>query len=250
VSGGGKVTQETRAWSEAQNKTLPMRSKEDAMDYRYFPDPDLPPLQVTLAQIEAVRAALPELPEAKRARFIAEFGLTAADAQVLTSHPRISEFFEACVAELTRDPKADRAAWGKRAANFIQSELLRSVTTDGLRAEIPVTAAQLAELLGLIEAGGISGKQGKAVFASMLATGKGAAKLVAEQGLAQVSDSGAIESAVRDVLAKHPDNVKLYRAGKTNVLGFFVGQVMRVMQGAGNPKLVNEVLQKLLQQEE
>ena len=249
VSGGGKVIQETRAWSEAQSKTLPMRGKEDAMDYRYFPDPDLPPLQVSAEQIAALQAGLPELPEAKRARYVAQLGLTAADAQVLTSHPRISEFFEACVAELSRDKKADLAAWGKRAANFIQSELLRSVTTDGLRAEIPVSAAQLAELLALVEAGGISGKQGKAVFAGMIASGKGAKKLVEEQGLAQVSDSGTIERAAREVLAKHPDNVKLYRAGKTNVLGFFVGQVMRAMQGAGNPKLVNEVLQKLLQEE-
>ena len=249
VSSGGTVRQETRTFNEAQGKTLPMRSKEDAMDYRYFPDPDLPPIRVDAALIEAVRAELPELPEAKRARYVAEFGLTPADAQVLSAHPRVCEFFEACVSELVRAHGASVATWGKRAANFIQAELLGHVHTAGLLAEIPVTPPQLAELLGLVESGAISGKQAKGVFASMLSTGKSAKKLVAEQGLAQVSDSAAIEAAARGVLAAHPDNVKSYRAGKTNILGFFVGQVMRAMQGAGNPKLVNEALQKLLSED-
>jgi aspartyl-tRNA(Asn)/glutamyl-tRNA(Gln) amidotransferase subunit B len=249
ISSGGTVRQETRTFNEAQGKTLPMRSKEDAMDYRYFPDPDLPPLRVAAVLVEAVRASLPELPEPKRARYVAEFGLTSADAQVLSAHPRVCEFFEACVAELVRTHAASVAHWGKRAANFIQAELLGHVRTDGLSAEIPVTPARLAELLGLVESGAISGKQAKGVFATMLSSGKSAKKLVAEQGLAQVSDSAAIEAAARAVLAAHADNVKAYRAGKTNILGFFVGQVMRAMQGAGNPKLVNEVLQKLLSED-
>jgi aspartyl-tRNA(Asn)/glutamyl-tRNA(Gln) amidotransferase subunit B len=249
VSGGGKVLQETRTWSEAQNKSLPMRGKEDAMDYRYFPDPDLPPLIVSAADIEHSRRQLPELPEQKRARYRTEFGLTAADAQVLTSHPRIADFFEACVAELLRAQSGEAATWGKRAANFIQAELLRHVSTDGLQVEIPLPPKYLAELLGLVESAAISGKQAKLVFAAMLTTGKTAAKLVQEQGLAQVSDGAAIEAAARAVLAAHAQNVQAYRAGKSNVLGFFVGQVMRAMQGAANPKLVNEVLLKLLREE-
>jgi aspartyl-tRNA(Asn)/glutamyl-tRNA(Gln) amidotransferase subunit B len=222
-----------------------MRSKENAMDYRYFPDPDLPPLGVSGALIESVRASMPELPEAKRARYAAEFKLTATDAHVLTAHPRVSEFFEATVAALG----GDASTWGKRAANFIQAELLGHIRTDGLQAEIPLTPARLTELLALVESGAISGKQAKSVFAAMLTSGKSAKKLIDEQGLAQVSDVSAIEDAARSVIAAHPDNVKSYRAGKINLLGFFVGQVMRGMQGAGNPKLVNEVLQKLLSED-
>jgi aspartyl-tRNA(Asn)/glutamyl-tRNA(Gln) amidotransferase subunit B len=248
VSGGGKVVQETRTWNEAQSKTLPMRSKEDAMDYRYFPDPDLLDLVVDPAQIEAARSAVPELPAAKRVRYVAELGVTAADAQVLTQHPGVARFFEALVAELRqRDPKhAD--AWGKKAANFVQAELLRHVQLDALTAEFGVAPERVAELLGLVESAAISGKQAKGVLASMLTSGKSAAKLIEEQGLSQVSDHNAIEAAARAVLERHQDNVQLYRSGKTNVLGFFVGQVMRALQGAGNPKLVNETLQRLLQE--
>jgi aspartyl-tRNA(Asn)/glutamyl-tRNA(Gln) amidotransferase subunit B len=250
VSGGGKVVQETRTWSENQGKTLTMRSKENAMDYRYFPDPDLLDVLVPAAQIEAARAALPELPEPKRARYVSELGLTAADAQVLTQHPEVARFFEALVAELSRSDPKKRASWGKRAANFVQAELLRSARFDGLRAELGVSPERVAELLSLVEAGSISGKQAKTVLADMLSSGKSAAKLVKDQGLSQVSDSSAIEAAAREVLAKHRDNVQAYRAGKTNVLGFFVGQVMRAMQGAGNPKLVNDTLQRLLESPE
>lgn len=250
VSGGGKVVQETRTWNENQGKTITMRSKEDAMDYRYFPDPDLLDLVLTAQQIEAVRAALPELPQAKRVRYVSELGLTAADAQVLTQHPEVARFFEDVVAELVgRDPKK-KDKWGKRAANFIQAELLRSARFDGLQADLGVSAERLAELLVLVEDGTISGKQAKQVLADMLATGKSAAKLVKEQGLSQVSDTSAIEAAAREVLQKNASNVQAYRAGKTNVLGFFVGQVMRSMKGAGNPKLVNETLQRLLESSE
>jgi aspartyl-tRNA(Asn)/glutamyl-tRNA(Gln) amidotransferase subunit B len=208
----------------------------------------LPELIVSVERVEQVRAALPELPEAKRARYVSTLGLSAADAQLLAAHPSIAAFFEATVAELSGQQPNE--AWGKRAANFIQAELLRHVSTDGLRAEIPVTPQRLAELLRLVDSAAISGKQAKGVFAAMLSSGKSAAKLVAEQGLSQVSDSGAIETAARDVLAQHADNVKAYRAGKTNMLGFFVGQVMRAMAGSGNPKLVNEVLQRLLSEEQ
>ena len=246
VSGGGKVVQETRTWSEAQAKTLPMRSKEDAMDYRYFPDPDLLDLVVEPPQVEAVQRALPELPLAKRTRYVSELGLTAADAQVLTQHPEVAAFFEALVAELSRREPKQAASWGKRAANFVQAELLRHARIDGVQADLGVSPERLAELLCLVESSAISGKQAKGVLTSMLASGKSAAKIVQEQGLSQVSDTAAIEAAARTVLEKNADNVALYRAGKSNVLGFFVGQVMRTMGGAGNPKLVNETLQRLL----
>jgi aspartyl-tRNA(Asn)/glutamyl-tRNA(Gln) amidotransferase subunit B len=250
VSGGGKVVQETRTWNDNQGKSITMRSKEDAMDYRYFPDPDLLDVLVSAEQIESVRATLPELPLAKRARYVSELGLTAADATVLTQHPEVARFFEAVVAELSQSDPKKRDKWGKRAANFIQAELLRSATFDGLHANLGVSAERVAELLGLVEDSTISGKQAKTVLADMLASGKSAGKLVKEQGLSQVSDTAAIEAAAREVLQKHRDNVQLYRAGKTNVLGFFVGQVMRAMQGAGNPKLVNETLLRLLENPE
>jgi len=246
VSGGGRVVLETRTWNDGQGKSLPMRSKEEAMDYRYFPDPDLPPLHVSEAAIEAARRSLPELPERKRARYVESLGLTVADASVLSAHPVIAGFFERAAELLAAQSKLEPAAAGKKAANFLQSELLRHVRTNGLSAEMGVSPEQLAELLTLVESAAISGKQAKALLPSLLGTDRRPEQLVREQGLVQVSDTTAIEAVVRDVLAQHPDNVKLFRAGKTAVLGFFVGQVMKAMKGAGNPKLVNEVLQKLL----
>jgi aspartyl-tRNA(Asn)/glutamyl-tRNA(Gln) amidotransferase subunit B len=218
------------------------------MDYRYFQDPDLPSLFVSDETIAAARAALPELPAAKRARYVAQLGLTVADAEVLTAHPKVAEFFESAVTALvtrTGGKLASETA-GKKVANFVQAEVLRFVETDGLAAKLPVSIEQLVDLLALVEAGDISGKQAKGVLTEMITSGKSAAKIVKEQGLVQVSDTGAIESVAREVLAGSPDNVRLYRSGKTNVLGFFVGQVMRAMKGAGNPKLVNDVLKKLL----
>jgi aspartyl-tRNA(Asn)/glutamyl-tRNA(Gln) amidotransferase subunit B len=250
LSSGGTIRQETRTWNDNQGKSLPMRSKEEAMDYRYFPDPDLPSLVVSVADIDATRAALPELPAAKRARYVATLGLTEADASVLTGHPRVAELFETVAQGLVARQQGKLVAdvAGKRAANFIQAEVLRYVETSGLEATVPVTAEYLTELLALVEAGDISGKQAKAVLTDVIATGKSPAKVVQEKGLVQVSDTAAIESAARDVLAAHADNVALYRSGKTNIMGFFVGQVMRAMKGAGNPRLVNDVLKKLLEE--
>ncbi len=249
LSSGGRIVQETRTYSSAEDKTISLRSKEDAHDYRYFPDPDLPPLVVSAAQIAAIRATLPELPASKRARWQSELGLTAADAQVLSAHPALARFFEATAALVAGDaPTAEqRAAAGKRCANFLQAEVLRYVAFHGLEASLPVEASALAELLAVVEAGTISGKMAKDVFAEMVATGKRAQKIVAQRGLSQVSDTGVLEAAAREVLAQNAGQVERYRAGKTNVLGFFVGQVMKATKGAANPALVNDVLKRLLE---
>jgi aspartyl-tRNA(Asn)/glutamyl-tRNA(Gln) amidotransferase subunit B len=248
LSSGGKIVQETRTWSEAQGKTLPMRSKEEAMDYRYFPDPDLLPIEVSEAEIARVRAALPELPAAKRARWQLELGLTAADAGVLSAHPKLAELFEqTCEALLGRaQGKLERAKAGKRAANFIQAEVLGHVQMNGLEATLGTTPDALGELLWLLESGEISGKIAKEVVADMLASGAAPRAVIASKGLVQVSDSALIEAAARKAVESSPDNVAAYRAGKQNVLGWFVGQVMKATGGRANPKLVNEMLRKLL----
>lgn len=248
LTSGGVIEQETRTWHETQEKTITMRKKEEAMDYRYFPDPDLPPLRVSAADIEEVRGTVPELPVPRRARYEAELGLTAADAVVMTGHPKLAEYFEATVGAFLKEAKkADAKAAGKRVANFIQSEVLRHVTTDGLEATFPTQAQDLAQLLGLVDAGTISGKMAKGVFADMLKSGKGPQAIVDEQGLAQVSDSGEIEAIVDKVLMDHSSQVEAYRGGKVGLLGFFVGQVMKATQGKANPQLVNELLKKKLE---
>jgi aspartyl-tRNA(Asn)/glutamyl-tRNA(Gln) amidotransferase subunit B len=246
---GGRIVQETRTYSSAEDKTISMRSKEEAHDYRYFPDPDLPPLVISAARIEAIRGALPELPDAKRVRWLKELGLTSSDAQVLSAHPALARFFEEVAALVAgASPTAEqRAAAGKRSANFIQAEVLRHVALHGLEASLPVEPLALVELLGLVEGGTISGKMAKDVFAEMVETGRRARKIVEVRGLAQVSDAGVIEAAAREVLAQNAGQVERYKAGKTNVLGFFVGQVMRATKGAANPGLVNELLKRLLE---
>jgi aspartyl-tRNA(Asn)/glutamyl-tRNA(Gln) amidotransferase subunit B len=245
LGGGGEIVQETRLWNEAQGKTIAMRSKEEANDYRYFPDPDLPPLVVSDAQIEQVRASLPELPAARRARYVAELGLTESDATVLTSHPRLSELFEATTGVLAADAKIAPERAGKRVANFIQAEVMRDASFDGLDATLPVEAAPLAELLALVESGAITGKMAKGVFTEMVGSGKGAKVIVDEQGL-EVADSSVIEDAVKQIIASSPENVEAYRGGKKNVIGWFVGQVMKATKGQADPRQVNELLRKLL----
>ncbi|MCZ6806956.1 MAG: Asp-tRNA(Asn)/Glu-tRNA(Gln) amidotransferase subunit GatB [Deltaproteobacteria bacterium] len=247
LQGGGEVVQETRTWVEAQNKTVSMRGKEEAHDYRYFPDPDLPPLAVAEKRIEALREALPELPKAKRARWQKDLGLTAYDAGVLSAHPEVAKYFEEAAEELTRRAgKMKSGEAGKKIGNFIQSEVLRHVSTDGLAATFPVAPAAVAELLTVVEDGTINGKIAKKVFATMVNTGKSAQTIIEEEGLAQVTDAGAIEDQVRRVLEANPSQVEQYRGGKTGVLGFFVGQVMKATRGAANPKVVNETLKRLL----
>ena len=249
LSAGGRIAMETRTYSSSEDKTISMRSKEEAHDYRFFPDPDLPPLVVTAARIAEIRAALPELPEPMRARWQRELGLTASDAQVLSAHPVLARFFEDVATQVAgASPAAEqRAAAGKRSANFIQAEVLRYVTLHGLEASLPVAPDALVELLALVDGGAISGKMAKDVFVEMVETGRRAQKIVDKRGLAQVSDTGVIEAAARDVLAQNASQVERYQAGKTNVLGFFVGQVMKATSGAANPAVVNDVLKRLLE---
>jgi aspartyl-tRNA(Asn)/glutamyl-tRNA(Gln) amidotransferase subunit B len=246
VSGGGRVVQETRTWSEPLGKTLSMRSKEEAHDYRYFPDPDLPPLRIDDAEYARAAASVPELPSAARARYERELGLTAYDAGVLTAHPQIARYFEAATAALVAKATIAPEVAGKRVANFVQSELLRYVTTSGLDASFPLAADALAGLLALVQAGTISGKMAKDVFEAMRESGKDAESVVREKGLVQVSDASAIERVVQEVLAQNAKQVAQYKGGNEKLLGFFVGQVMKAMKGAGNPALVNDVLKQAL----
>lgn len=247
VSSGDRVVQETRTWGESQGKTVSMRGKEEAHDYRYFPDPDLPLLRLEAEQLESIRRSNPELAEAKRQRWQHELSLPAYDTQVLTQHPAVARFFEGCVQALTAQWDKDRQADGaKKVANFLQSEVLRHVSTDGLRAEIPVTAEQIAELLSLIDNGTLSGKMAKEILPTMINTGRNAKDIVDEKGLAQVSDTASIEALVKEVIEANADKAAKYREGKTTLLGFFVGQIMKKTKGAANPKVVNDILIKHL----
>ena len=231
LDGGGKIVQETRLWDPDRGVSASMRSKEEAHDYRYFPDPDLPPLVVGEDWIARVRAELPELPAARRRRFVETLGLTEDDARVLTDERALADYFEEVV-RLGAEPK--------RAANWIQSELLRV----GLSEKIGPAA--LAELLALIADGTISGKIAKDVFAKMLAGGESPRAIVEREGLVQVSDVSAIEAAARQVIEANPKQAEQYRGGKQELIGFFVGRVMKATQGKANPALVNEILKRLL----
>ena len=238
IESGGRVTQETRLWDDRAQETRVMRSKEEAHDYRYFPEPDLPPLVLASEFVARVHAEMPELPEARRRRFMAEYGLSYNDAAQLTAERTLADYYE----------RAARAAGNPRgAANWIRTELSRELEATGrTAAESTVAAEELGALVRLIDEGKISGKQGKDVLVEMFKSGKTAAVIVAEQGLAQVSDTAEIERLVDEVLAANPAQLAQYRAGKTGLMGFFVGQVMKASQGKANPKLVNEVLQAKL----
>jgi aspartyl-tRNA(Asn)/glutamyl-tRNA(Gln) amidotransferase subunit B len=246
VSGGGKIVQETRTWNDVLGKSLSMRSKEEAHDYRYFPDPDLPPLVISNELLAAALASVPELPAAMRERFAQELGLTPYDAGVLTAHPRVAAYFESVARKLAETCGELLAESGKRTANFVQSEVLRYAEISGLQATFPVTEGALAGLLAQVQAGKISGKMAKDVFEAMRESGKDAETIVAERGLAQVSDTGAIEAVVQSVLAASEKQVAQYRGGNEKLFGYFVGQVMKAMKGQGNPALVNDVLKRCL----
>lgn len=235
---GEAIIQETRLWDTARNVTVSMRGKEEAHDYRYFPDPDLVPVAVDETWIEKVRAELPELPDAKRDRFLREYDLPPYDAQVLTSSRALADYFEAALRQYAQ-PKV--------VSNWMMSELLRELKKDETDIEsCKVPPQQLGELLQLIEKDVISGKIAKSVFQEMYATGKDASAIVEEKGLKQVKDEGAIETVVDEVLAENAQEVELFRGGKEKLFGFFVGQIMKKTKGKANPKLVNDILRKKL----
>jgi aspartyl-tRNA(Asn)/glutamyl-tRNA(Gln) amidotransferase subunit B len=234
---GGTVTQETRLFDSNRGMTRSMRSKEDAHDYRYFPDPDLLPLVLEEDWIATLKAALPELPDAKRARFIQSYGLTPYDAAVLVAEKATADFYE--IVAKGRDPKI--------AANWITGDFFAAINRLGRSIEDPpVTAVQLGGLLDLMADSTINGRIAKDVFEAMVETGKDAATIVDEKGLRQVTDTGAIDQAVDRILAANPDKVAEYRSGKDKLFGFFVGQTMKAMAGKGNPALINETLKRHL----
>ncbi|SNS26901.1 Asp-tRNA(Asn)/Glu-tRNA(Gln) amidotransferase subunit GatB [Sphingopyxis indica] len=237
LESGGTVDQETRLFNPDTGTTRTMRSKEDAHDYRYFPDPDLLPLELDDAFLAECRESLPELPDAKRARYEAA-GISAYNAGVLTAEVESARWFDALL-ETGAEPKA--------AANWVTSELFGALNRLGKDiADCPVTPAQAGELLGLVADGTISGSIAKQVFEIMLETGDGAAAIVEREGLKQTSDTGAIEAVIAEVLAKNPGQLEQYRGGKEALFGFFVGQTMKAMQGKANPQVVNELLKKAL----
>ena len=235
--GGGAVDQETRLFDHVRGETRSMRSKEDAHDYRYFPDPDLLPLVLDEAWVDGLRAALPELPDAKRARFVSEYGLSPYDAGVLVAERATAAFFEAVAAN--RDAKA--------AANWVMGDLFAALHRTGRTIETsPVTAAALGEMLDLLADGTINGRIAKDLFEAMVETGEAPGAIVEARGLRQVTDTGAIDSAIAAVVAANADKVAQYRSGKDKLFGFFVGQVMKATGGKGNPALINEALRKQL----
>jgi aspartyl-tRNA(Asn)/glutamyl-tRNA(Gln) amidotransferase subunit B len=244
---GERIVQETRLWDADHGYTRSMRSKEYAHDYRYFPEPDLVPLALERAWIEGIRADLPELPAARRARFEAEYELPAYDAELLTQTRALADYFEtatsaAGVEDAPLEPKA--------VANWIMSELLREVPADDERAirSSPVPPERLAGLLRLVEDGTISGKMAKDVFQKMFRSGEDAETIVTREGLRQVADSGALAAVIDEVLAANPRAVEDYRRGKKAAAGALVGQVMKATQGKANPGLVNSLLQEKLSQ--
>ena len=235
---GARVVQETRLYDPDADETHPMRSKEEAHDYRYFPDPDLPPLKLGVEEIEDIRGGLPELPAAKRARFTAELGLPAYDAEVLTGSRALADYFEEA-ARRSGNPKA--------ASNWVMSDVLRKLKESQASIEaFPITPAALSDLVALVDRGAVSGKMAREVFEKMYAGGGEAAAIIEREGLSQISDPAAIEQVVRELVDSRPDLVAQYRAGEEKVLGFFVGQVMKATRGQANPKLAREILVRVL----
>jgi aspartyl-tRNA(Asn)/glutamyl-tRNA(Gln) amidotransferase subunit B len=247
IEGGGAIVQETRLFDPDKNETRSMRSKEDAHDYRYFPDPDLLPLELDDAFLEECRHSLPELPDAKRRRYEDGLGLSSYNAAVLTAEAETARWFEALMAEGARIQKKSEGEVAKASANWLLSELYGALNRLGRTLEdSPVTPERGAELLALVADGTISGTISKQVFEIMLETGEAPAKIVEERGLKQTSDTGAIEAAVAKVLADNADKVEQYKSGKEALFGFFVGQTMKAMQGKANPQVVNELLKRAL----
>ncbi|MFN2515402.1 MAG: Asp-tRNA(Asn)/Glu-tRNA(Gln) amidotransferase subunit GatB [Pyrinomonadaceae bacterium] len=238
LESGGRLQQETRLWDERAGETRVMRSKEEAHDYRYFPEPDLPPLIVSDEFVERVRATMPELPEARRRRFMEQYGLSFPDASQLTSERSLADYYEKAV---------EVSGNARTTANWIRSEFQRELESAGVSAgSAPISAEDLGELVRLIDEEKISGKQGKDVLVEMFKSGKSASAIIETQGLVQLSDSAEIDGLIDQVMAANQQQLKNYRAGKETLFGFFVGQVMKASKGKANPKVVNERLKKKL----
>ncbi len=238
IETGGQVQQETRLWNSAKAVTESMRSKEEAHDYRYFPEPDLGPVMVGREWIEEIRSRLPELPDAKRERFVSEYGLPEQDADILTGERPVAEWFERSLAA---------GGQSKAVSNWMMVELMRLLNEENKSIEACLLRPeQLAGMLTLIDNGTISGKIAKTVFAEMEKSGKDAEAIVKDKGLVQISDQSAIEKAVEDVIARNPNEVERFRAGEEKLIGFFVGQVMKKTKGKANPTIVNDLLKKKL----
>jgi len=235
---GGTVKQETRLWNIDRGETAVMRSKEEAHDYRYFPDPDLVPLKLDREWIESCRAGLPELPAVRTGRFVSEYGLPEYDAGVLTASKGLADYYERCVT-LFNQPKT--------VSNWVMGELTRELNNSGVEVSAsPVPPERLVSLLQLVEQGTVSLKVAREIFPELYASGKSAEQIVQEKGLTQVSDEGALEQIIDDVLAKSPAQVAQFKEGKQQVLGFLVGQVMKASKGKANPGKVNELLKRKL----
>lgn len=247
LESGGRIVQETRLFDPDKGETRSMRSKEDAHDYRYFPDPDLLPLELDDAFLDACQASLPELPDAKRRRYEESLGLSAYNAAVLTAEAETARWFEALLAECARVQAKGEQEVARAAANWLISDLYGALNRLGKTVdESPVSPEQGAELLALAADGTLSGPLAKQVFEIMLETGDAPAKIVAERGLKQTSDTGAIEAVIAEVMANNPKQLEQYRGGKEALFGFFVGQTMKAMGGKANPAVVNELLKKAL----
>lgn len=238
VERGEKIIQETRLWDPDKNRTFSMRAKEDAQDYRYFPDPDLLPIIVTDNLITSLKASLPELPAARAQRFVSTHGLPEYDAHVLTTERELADYYEE-TAKVSKNYKAS--------SNWVMTELLRELNQAGKAiTQSPIKPAQLGKMISMIDTGTISGKIAKTVFAEMWQSGKDPETVIKEKGLVQISDTGAIEKIVDDVIAANPAQVAEYRGGRTKVLGYFVGAVMKASKGQANPDVVNKILTEKL----
>jgi aspartyl-tRNA(Asn)/glutamyl-tRNA(Gln) amidotransferase subunit B len=235
---GNRIFQETRLWDSVKKMTYSMRSKEEAHDYRYFPDPDLPVVQVAPDFVESLRAQLPELPDAKKQRFMADFGLSAYDAGVLVADRQVADYFEE-VTTHNADPKL--------ACNWVSGELMRLMNENkqGIR-ELSIAPTKLAELIRFVEEGTISNKIAKAVFEEMIATDQAPAQIIEAKGLQQMSDTGELERMISALIEANPEQVEQFRAGKTRIKGFFVGQIMKETKGKANPQIVNQILEDKL----
>ena len=239
IESGEKIVQETRLWEEGSQKTISMRSKEGSSDYRYFPEPDLAPIEVSQEQLEIWKSQLPELPAQKRHRYGEDYGLSAYDARVLTDDRQVAEYYEAAVTA---------GGDAKQVANWVMGDIAAYLKSNTISIwEIPLTPATLAELVSLIEKGTISGKIAKEILPELLTKGGSAKELVESKGLIQISDPGEIEKLIDEVIAENPKELEKFRAGKTKLKGFFVGQVMKKSSGRADPKLTNQLLSKKLQ---